>query len=340
VCVSRHKNDRARGYDGFVKRDHPELTVVVPAFNEEANVEPMHQRLSEALDGVVEDFEIIFIDDGSSDRTWQVVNELAAQDPRVSGIRFARNFGHQAALTAGVDAANGRAVVIIDGDLQDPPEVIPEMVARWRDGAEVVYGQREEREGETWFKLTTAALFYRILRGITNVEIPIDTGDFRLMGPRAVTAFRSLPERNRFIRGLVSWIGFEQVAVRYKRQARLQGDTKFPVRKMLRFALDGITSFSFFPLRLATWTGFAVSMLAFLYIVVVIGLKAAGISWSGYSSLMASILFLGGVQLLMIGIMGEYLGRIFDEVKRRPLYLVGERTDGDPTVVPPGRPLA
>ena len=323
-----------------MKNDQPELTVVVPVFNEEANVESMCDRVSGALDGVVESFEIIFVDDGSSDDTWRLVSDLAARDPRVSGIRFARNFGHQAALTAGVDAATGRAVVIIDGDLQDPPEVIPEMVARWREGAEVVYGQREEREGETWFKLTTAALFYRLLRGITNVEIPVDTGDFRLMGPRAVTAFRALPERNRFIRGLVSWIGFEQTAVRYKRQARLQGETKFPVRKMLRFALDGITSFSFLPLRLATWTGFAVSLFAFLYILVVIVLKAMGISWPGYSSLMASILFLGGVQLLMIGIMGEYLGRIFDEVKRRPLYLVGERTDGDPSVIPPNRPLA
>jgi dolichol-phosphate mannosyltransferase len=317
-----------------------ELTVVVPAFNEEANVESMHRRVSQALDSVVESLEIIFVDDGSSDGTWRLVSDLAARDPRVCGIRFARNFGHQAALTAGVDAASGRAVVIIDGDLQDPPEIIPEMVARWREGAEVVYGQREEREGETWFKLATAALFYRILRGITNIEIPVDTGDFRLMGPRAVAAFRALPERNRFIRGLVSWIGFEQIAVRYKRQARTQGETKFPVRKMLRFALDGITSFSYFPLRLATWTGFAVSALAFLYILVVIVLKAVGISWPGYSSLMASILFLGGVQLLMIGIMGEYLGRIFDEVKRRPLYLVGERTDGDLTVVPPTRPLA
>jgi dolichol-phosphate mannosyltransferase len=255
----------------------------------------------------------------------------------VRGIRFARNFGHQAALTAGVDAAAGRAVVIIDGDLQDPPEVIPEMVSRWREGSEVVYGQREAREGETWFKLATAALFYRILRGITNVEIPVDTGDFRLMGPRAVAAFRALPERNRFIRGLVSWIGFPQTAVRYRRQARRDGATKFPLRKMLRFALDGITSFSFLPLRLATWAGFAVSVCAFLYIAVVIVLKAIGVSWSGYTSLMASILFLGGVQLLMIGILGEYLARIFDEVKRRPLYLVGESTDGLSAVVPPSR---
>ena len=317
----------------------PELSVVVPAFNEEANVETMHRRLVAALDDVVESLEILFIDDGSSDATWSRVRDLAASDGRVRGIRFARNFGHQAALTAGVDAANGRAVVIIDADLQDPPEVIPEMVARWREGFEVVYGQREEREGETWFKLATAALFYRILRGITNVDIPVDTGDFRLMGPRAVSAFRALPERNRFIRGLVSWIGFPQTAVRYRRQARSQGATKFPVRKMLRFALDGITSFSYFPLRLATWTGFAVSVFAFLYILVVLVLKAAGISWLGYTSLMASILFLGGVQLLMIGIMGEYLGRIFDEVKRRPLYLVGERTDGEGAVTPPQRLL-
>jgi polyisoprenyl-phosphate glycosyltransferase len=317
----------------------PELSVVVPAFNEEANVETMHRRLVAALDGVVESLEILFVDDGSTDATWSRVRELAASDGRVRGIRFARNFGHQAALTAGVDAANGRAVVIIDGDLQDPPEVIPEMVARWREGSEVVYGQREEREGETWFKLATAALFYRILRGITNVDIPVDTGDFRLMGPRAVSAFRALPERNRFIRGLVSWIGFPQTAVRYRRQARSQGATKFPVRKMLRFALDGITSFSYFPLRLATWTGFAVSIFAFLYILVVLVLKAVGVSWLGYTSLMASILFLGGVQLLMIGIMGEYLGRIFDEVKRRPLYLVGERTDGEGAVTPPQRIL-
>ena len=328
------------GYDGSVKAQQPEISVVVPAFNEEANVEPMYRRLVDALEGIVDGFEVVFVDDGSEDGTWPKVRALAAADERVRGLRFARNFGHQAALTAGVDAAGGRAVVIIDGDLQDPPEVIPEMVERWREGSEVVYGQREEREGETWFKLATATAFYRILRRITNVEIPVDTGDFRLMGPRAVAAFRALPERNRFIRGLVSWIGFPQSAVRYRRQARARGETKFPVRKMLRFALDGITSFSFFPLRLATWTGFAVSSFAFLYIAVVLVLKALGISWLGYTSLMASILFLGGVQLLMIGIMGEYLGRIFDEVKRRPLYLVGERTDGEGPVTPPERPQA
>ena len=320
--------------------EKPELSVVIPVYNEEANVATMHERLVAALDEVVDGLEILYVDDGSADATWQRVTEIAARDPRVRGLRFARNFGHQAALTAGVDAARGRAVVIIDGDLQDPPEVIPEMVQRWREGFEVVYGQREEREGETWFKLATAKAFYRILRGITNVEIPVDTGDFRLMGPRAVEAFRALPERNRFIRGLVSWIGFPQTAVMYTRRARQVGETKFPIRKMLRFALDGITSFSFFPLRIATWTGFAVSLFAFLYIVVVLVLKVVGVSWLGYTSLMAAILFLGGVQLLMIGIIGEYLGRIFDEVKRRPLYLIGERTDDENGVIPPPRPVS
>lgn len=315
----------------------PELTVVIPAYNEEENVGPMRDRLVTALDGMVDGLEVLFVDDGSRDATWQRIVDLAARDPRVKGIRFARNFGHQAALTAGVDAATGRAVVIIDADLQDPPEVIPQMVECWRDGAEVVFGQRQEREGETWFKKATAAGFYRLLRRITNVEIPVDTGDFRLMGPRAVLAFRALPERNRFIRGLVSWIGFRQEAVGYRRQPRRAGETKYPLRKMLRFALDGITSFSFLPLRLATLLGFAVSAVSFLYIVVVIVLKALGINWPGYTSMMASILFLGGVQLVMIGILGEYIARIFDEVKRRPLYLVGDSTDGDVEVVPPER---
>jgi len=318
--------------------DAPELSVVVPAFNEQDNVPPMAERLGAALEGITDGFEIVFVDDGSSDATWERIVAAAARDPRVRGVRFARNFGHQAALTAGVDAARGQAVVIIDADLQDPPEVVPELIARWREGYEVVFAQREVREGETWFKRTTAALFYRVLRAITDVDIPIDTGDFRLMGPRAVAAFRALPERNRFIRGLVSWIGFPQAAVRYRRQARHAGETKYPLKKMLRFALDGITSFSFLPLRAATWTGFVISVIAFLYILVVIGLKIAGINWPGYTSLMASILFLGGVQLTMIGVLGEYLARVFDEVKRRPLYLVGESTDGSTPVVPPERP--
>ncbi|RLE21939.1 MAG: glycosyltransferase [Acidobacteria bacterium] len=316
----------------------PELTVVIPAFNEEENLRPMFDRLVAALETEVEGLEIIFVDDGSSDGTWSGISDLAAADGRVRGVRFARNFGHQAAVTAGVDAARGRAVVLIDADLQDPPEIIPEMINKWREGFEVVYAQRETREGETLFKKATAALFYRILHRVTDVDIPVDTGDFRLMGPRALEAFRALPERNRFIRGLVSWIGFQQTAVRYRREARHSGETKYPFRKMLRFALDALTSFSFLPLRLATFLGFAVSAFSFLYILVVLVLKAVGISWLGYTSLMASILFLGGVQLIMIGVLGEYIARIFDEVKRRPLYLVGDSTDGTVGVVPPERP--
>ncbi|MEN8165253.1 MAG: glycosyltransferase family 2 protein [Acidobacteriota bacterium] len=316
----------------------PELTVVIPAFNEEDNLKPMFDRLVGALETEVEGLEIIFIDDGSSDGTWKGILDLAASDGRVRGVRFARNFGHQAAVTAGVDAARGRAVVLIDADLQDPPEIIPEMINKWREGFEVVYAQREVREGETFFKKASAALFYRVLHRVTDVDIPVDTGDFRLMGPRALEAFRALPERNRFIRGLVSWIGFPQTAVRYRREARHAGETKYPFRKMLRFALDALTSFSFLPLRLATFLGFAASAFSFFYIVVVLVLKAVGISWLGYTSLMASILFLGGVQLIMIGVLGEYIARIFDEVKRRPLYLVGDSTDGTVQVVPPDRP--
>ncbi len=318
--------------------DQPELTVVIPAFNEEDNLGPMFDRLVAALENEVDGLEIIFVDDGSSDGTWSGISDLAESDSRVRGVRFARNFGHQAAVTAGVDVARGRAVVLIDADLQDPPEIIPEMINKWREGFEVVYAQREGREGETLFKKATAALFYRLLHRVTEVDIPVDTGDFRLMGPRALEAFRALPERNRFIRGLVSWIGFPQTAVRYRREARHAGDTKYPFRKMLRFALDALTSFSFMPLRVATFLGFAASAFSFLYILVVLVLKAVGISWLGYTSLMASILFLGGVQLIMIGVLGEYIARIFDEVKRRPLYLVGDSTDGSVQVVPPDRP--
>jgi len=317
--------------------EQPELTVVIPAFDEEENIGPMVERLDAAVSGMVDGLEIIFVDDGSRDDTWREIREAAERDARIRGLRFARNFGHQAAVTAGVDAASGQAVVLIDADLQDPPEVIPELVEKWRQGYEVVYAQRRTREGETVFKKASASLFYRLLHRVTDVEIPVDTGDFRLMGPRAVQAFRALPERNRFIRGLVSWIGFPQAAVTYHRQARHSGTTKYPFRKMLRFALDALTSFSFLPLRLSTVLGFLVSGFAFLYILVVLILKAVGISWLGYTSLMASILFLGGVQLVMIGILGEYVARVFDEVKRRPLYLVGERTDGRSEVLPPDR---
>ena len=307
----------------------PVLSVVVPVFNEEANLPELHRRLAVVLPDVVDSYEILFVDDGSRDRSWELIRGLAANDPRVRGVRFSRNFGHQMAFAAGLDHAHGEAVVIMDADLQDPPELIPDLVARWREGHEVVYAVRTHREGETLFKKLTASLFYRLLRSITQVTIPVDTGDFRLMGRRALEAFRRLPERHRFTRGLVAWVGFPQVGVPYARAARHAGETSYPFRKMLRFAVDAITSFSHVPLQLATWLGFLTSLFAFAYIVVVIVLKFVGISWPGYTSLMAAILFLGGVQLVMIGLLGEYLGRVYDEVKGRPLYLVQE-TVGDP----------
>jgi len=312
--------------------DRPELSVVVPAFNEEENIGPMAERLTAVLSGVGDGFEILFVDDGSTDATWDRIAALSRRDQRIRGLRFSRNFGHQAALTAGVAAARGEAVVIIDADLQDPPEVIPEMVARWREGAEVVYAQRERREGETWFKKATARWFYRTLRALTSVDIPVDTGDFRLMGPRAVAAFRALPEHNRFNRGLVSWIGFPQTAVRYHRQARAAGETKYPLRKMVRLAVDGLVGFSSVPLRLATVLGLAAAALAAAVVAAAVGLRAAGNGWAGQAAVVAAILFLGGVQLVTIGILGEYTGRILDEVRGRPLYIVRETTEepGEP----------
>lgn len=302
----------------------PELSVVIPVFNEEENLPELYRRLTSVLGGAVSSWEILFVDDGSRDRSWEIIRGLVEADPHVRGLRFSRNFGHQMAFAAGLDHARGHAVVIMDADLQDPPELIPELLAKHREGFEVVYAVRTARHGETFFKRLTARLFYRLLARITSVAIPLDTGDFRLMGRRAVEAFRRLPERHRFTRGLVAWLGFPQTGVPYERAPRHAGTTKYPLRKMLRFAADAITSFSHVPLQLATWLGFLVSGFAFFYILVVIALKFAGISWPGYTSLMAAILFLGGVQLVMVGLLGEYVGRIYDEVKRRPLYLVAE----------------
>lgn len=301
-----------------------DLSVVVPVFNEEDNLAALHSRLSQVLAGVAEEWEIVFVDDGSRDRSWDLICELAAADGHVRGLRFSRNFGHQMAFAAGLEHARGEVVVIMDADLQDPPELIPDLLAKHREGYEVVYAVRQSRAGETAFKKATAAMFYRTLRAITRVDIPVDTGDFRLMGPRALAAFRRLGEQHRFTRGLVAWLGFTQVGVPYARAPRHAGETHYPLRTMLRLAVDAITSFSHVPLQLATWLGFVVSGLSFLYILVVIALKFAGISWPGYTSLMAAILFLGGVQLVMIGLLGEYLGRVYDEVKGRPLYLVQE----------------
>jgi len=305
-----------------------ELSVVVPVFNEEGSLDELHRRLGAVLDGVASSWEIVFVDDGSRDRSWEIVSRLAAADRRVRGVRFSRNFGHQMAFAAGLEHARGGIAVIMDADLQDPPELVPELVARHREGFEVVYAVRRSRAGESLFKKGTAALFYRLLHAVTRVDIPIDTGDFRLMGPRALAAFRRLGERHRFTRGMVAWLGFPQVGVPYDRAARHAGETNYPLRKMVRLALDGITSFSHAPLQVSTWLGFLVSGLALLYILAVLALGRTGVPWPGAAPLSAAVLFLGGVQLVMIGVLGEYLGRVYDEVKRRPLYLVQETTDG------------
>ena len=313
----------------------PEISVALPVFNEAANLDELNERLSRVLASTGRTWEIVYVDDGSADASFQKMEAFARKDPRVRALRFSRNFGHQMALTAGIDAARGRIVAVMDADLQDPPELLGEMLKKVDEGYEVVYAQRTKREGESAFKLWTAHVFYRLLERWTNVDIPVDVGDFRLMGPHAVAAFRRLRERHRFIRGMTAWVGFRQVGVPYVRPARTRGETKFPLRKMLRFAIDGLTSFSHVPLQLATWLGFLVSAFAFLYILVVLALWALRINVPGWTTLMVFVLLLGGVQLMVVGVLGEYLGRVYDEVKGRPLYIVAEEVGGDADAPPP-----
>ncbi len=307
----------------------PELSVVLPVFNEVENLDELRGRLTGVLERCGRSFEIVLIDDGSRDGSFEKMAAYARDDARIRVVRLSRNFGHQMALTAGVDAARGRVVAVMDADLQDPPELLPEMLRKVDEGYEVVYAVRTAREGEGLFKKATAHLFYRLMRRSSNVEIPVDTGDFRLLGPRAVAAFRRLRERHRFIRGLTAWVGFRQTGVPYVRAARKHGETKFPLRKMLRFALDAITSFSYVPLQLATWLGFGVSAFSFFYILVVLVLKALGINVPGWTTLMVFILLIGGVQLMLIGVLGEYVGRVYEELKGRPLYIVAEEIGGE-----------
>jgi dolichol-phosphate mannosyltransferase len=301
------------------------ISVVVPVFNEEAVLPAFHQRTVAMLDALHGyRWEIVYVDDGSSDDSFRILGELAAARQQVRVVKFSRNFGHQIAITAGIDHAAGTAVVVIDSDLQDPPEVIPEMVSKWHEGFDVVYGVRRARDGETAGKLMTAALFYRVLGAIARISIPPDAGDFRLMSRRVVDELGKMREKDRFVRGLVSWVGFRQVGVPYHRDARQAGETKYPYRKMIRFALDGIASFSTVPLRLATWLGYATSALAFLYLASVFVQKLLGFTVQGWATIMVALLLLGGVQLICIGIMGEYIGRIFTEIKPRPMYVVEE----------------
>ena len=303
------------------------LSVVVPCFNEEAVIRETHRSLVAALEKVPElAFELIYIDDGSRDATLKLLRGLQRLDERVRVLALSRNFGHQIAITAGLQNAGGDAVVVIDADLQDPPAVILEMLEHWREGVDVAYGLRTEREGETAFKRWTASAFYRFINRIADVAIPLDTGDFRLMDRKVVSAFLAMPERDRFVRGMVAWAGFRQAPVPYRRAARAAGETEYPFRKMLSLAIDGILSFSRVPLRLATYGGFCASGLALLGIACALGLRILTDIWiTVWTLLFIAIVFFGGVQLVFIGILGEYLGRIYGEVKRRPLYLIEER---------------
>ncbi len=309
-----------------IREDHPVISVVAPVYNEAPTIPLFCERVIAALEPLGEPFEIVLVNDGSRDGSYEVMVELHQRDPRIKVINFSRNFGHQIAITAGIDYARGDAVVVIDSDLQDPPEVIPELVAKWREGYGIVFAQRAEREGETWFKKATAAFFYRLIRRITNVNIPVDTGDFRLMDRKVVDTLVQMREHHRFMRGLSVWVGFRQTGVEYRRAPRHAGETKYPLRKMIRFALDGITSFSYLPLQLATYFGFLVAGISLLALIGVIILRLTGdqTAFYGQASTLVSVLFLGGVQLIFLGIIGEYLGRIYDEVKRRPLYIVSD----------------
>jgi dolichol-phosphate mannosyltransferase len=312
-------------------RDGPILlSVVVPVFNESAVLEAFYQRTTQALATIDNaGFEILFVDDGSQDDSFARLAKLAAEDRRVRVVKFSRNFGHQIAISAGVDYAQGDCIVVIDADLQDPPEVIREMVHQWRAGYDVVYGVRASRAAESRLKLVTAGAFYRLLNALTRVPIPVDVGDFRLISRRVAEQLKQLKEKDRFVRGLVSWLGYPQTGVTYHREARFAGETKYPYRKMVKFALDGVTSFSTVPLKLASWLGYLTSALAFLYMADVFVQKLRGITVQGWATTMVAILFLGGVQLICLGIMGEYLGRVFNETKPRPLYVVEEFLGGD-----------
>ncbi len=299
------------------------LSVVAPVYNEEALIDEFYSRVCRALDGL--NFELVLVDDGSSDGTPQALDRIAAGDPRVRIVYLSRNFGHQTALTAGLDNASGDAVVMLDADLQDPPELVPRMLDHWRAGCDVVYAVREEREGESRFKLATARWFYHLFDKLAQVELQHNSGDFRLLDRRALDALLSMRERNRFLRGMTVWVGYRQAAVPYKRDPRHAGETKYTLPKMLKFSLDAISSFSHRPLQLATLLGFMISTLAFVAIPVVIVLRILGSYLPGFGAITIAVLLLGGIQLIAIGIIGEYVGRIYDEVKGRPLYLVRAR---------------
>lgn len=308
----------------------PTFSIVGPVYNEEALLEEFCLRMIDVLEPLGEPFELVLVNDGSRDRSPEILRRMNEYDPRIKVINFSRNFGMQAALTAGLDYAGGQAIVVMDTDLQDPPEVVLRLIEKWREGYQLIYAQRAERAGETWFKKFTASAFYRLIDKITSIQIPVDTGEFRLMDRKVVDAIKQMREYNRFMRGMSVWVGYKQTGITYERDARKAGETKFPLKKMLQLALDGITSFSYLPLQLATYIGFFVAVLSLVFLIVVFLLRLFMPDFFyGQASALVSVLFLGSVQLIFLGIIGEYLGRIYDEVKRRPLYIVAEKLGFD-----------
>ena len=303
----------------------PVFSIIAPVFNENEILPKLVARVREVMETTGETWEFVLVDDGSTDGSTDAIRAFGKEDEHIRPVIFARNFGHQLAVTAGLDYSRGQAVVIIDADLQDPPEVILNLIKKWREGYEVVYAVRAEREGESWFKLFTASLFYRIIYRITDVDIPMDTGDFRLLDRKVVDVIGQMRERHRFLRGMSAWVGFHQTGVEYKRSARYAGETKYPFKRMLKFALDAITSFSYLPLQLATYLGFIAAGISILAIPVVVAMRLAGSqAFFGQATTLIAVLFLGGVQLISLGILGEYIGRLYDEAKGRPLYIVAE----------------
>lgn len=300
------------------------LSVAIPVFNERPVLPELYRRLKDVLTSIGVSYEFVLVDDGSTDGSWEVIQSLACADPSVKALRLSRNFGHQIAITAGIDAAQGAAVVVMDADLQDPPELVPALYEKYREGFDVVYAQRRTREGETWWKRLTAKAFYRVMRQMTTLRIPVDTGDFRLMSKRVVDQLRRMPEQSRFLRGLVTWTGYTQTSILYDRERRFGGHTKFSTTRMMTFAIDGITSFSSRPLRLASHLGLLISAAMLMAMVGLIVYKLAGGTGviQGWTSLIVAVLFIGGLQLMAIGVVGEYIGRIYEEVKGRPLYLI------------------
>lgn len=302
-----------------------DISAIIPVFNEQGNVLEIYKRMTKVLESISKEYEIIFVNDYSRDNSLEIIKDLYNRDKHIRYLSFSRNFGHQIAVSAGLDYSKGEAVVIIDGDLQDPPELIPDMYSKYKEGYKVVYAKRKSRKGETWFKKISSKIFYRILQRLTSIDIPVDVGDFRLIDKKIVKHLRDMPEKSKYIRGQIAWMGYRQTYVEYIRDPRLYGETGYPLRKMIRFAIDGITSFSDKPLKIATGLGLIVSFISFLVILyALIAHFYLNITITGWTSLIISIMFIGGIQLITIGIIGEYISRINNDIRNRPLYIIEE----------------